>query len=291
MDIKNLDGVVLQALSLFSSQRPPSVDFSGFRKPLVTGSVGAFGTARMLFSDRDAIFADESSLEQALNSHNDIDGAFLISASGGKHAPGIAKILQKRKIPCILLTCNPQAQASSLVSRTYVFPKQAEPYSYNTSTYLGMILSKTRENPKKILEHIRKLKIPQDLASYDAFFLMVPENFGLIREMLLIKFDELFGPRVSGRAFTFEQAKHAKTIVQSEKELFISFGEKDKLFGSKRLHIPLPRNAGYAAMMAVGYYVAGKIQSQHPPYFKEGIEEYCRRASKIFGEKIEPIVG
>jgi hypothetical protein len=288
--LKGLDEIVISALSLFSSQMPPKLEPLDFKRPLVVGSVNAAATGRIIFSDTDAVFADVSSYKQMLDSVKGIDGAILVSASAAKSAPGIAKELRKRNLRIVLITNNPEAPAKKFVEKTYLLPKQPEPYSYNTSTYLGMMLSKTGEDPRKILEHIRKLKIPQDLGEYDSFFLIVPEEFTLMREMFVTKFDELFGPRVSGRAFTLEQAKHAKTIIESEKELFISFGEKNKLFGSKRLDVPLPKNAGYAAMMAVGYYVIGKIQSQHPPYFKESIEAYCKRASKIFGEKIEPII-
>ncbi len=288
--IKDLDDIVISALELFSRQRPPSLEIPEFRRPLVVGSGNAIATGKILFHDRDAVFADESTLKETLNSHKDIDGAFLISASGGKHAPGIVKELRKRKLQTMLLTCNPDAPVGRLVSKIYVFPKQAEPYTYNTSTYLGMVLAKTGEDPKKILEHIKRMKIPQNLREYDAFFFTVPEQFDLVGEMLVTKFDELFGPMVSGRTFTLEQAKHAKTVIESDEELFVSFGEKNRLFGAKRLDIPLPRNAGYGAMIAVGYYVIGKIQKQHPPYFRESIEAYCKRASKLFGQDIRPMV-
>jgi hypothetical protein len=287
--IKDLDEVVISSLELFIRERPPKLEIPEFRRPLVVGSGNAAVIGRILFHDRDAVFADESTYKEKLGSAAGIDGAILVSASGGKHAPIIAKELSKRKLPVILLTCNPEVPARSLASRT--FPKQSEPYTYNTSAYLGMVLAKTQEDPKKILEHIRKLKIPENLRNYRAFFLIVPEKFTLAREMFITKFDELFGPMISGRAFTTEQTKHARTVVGSDKELFISFGEKNKLFGTKRLEIPLPKKADYGAMLATGYYVIGNIQKQHPPYFRENIEAYCRKASKVFGERIEPIVG
>jgi hypothetical protein len=220
-----------------------------------------------------------------------VDGAVLISASGGKDAPAMARELLKRRIPAVLLTCNPQAPARELVSRTIVFPKQPEPYTYNTSTYLGMVLARTGEDPKNILDHLKRLKVPEDLGKYSAFFMMIPHQFELAREMFLTKFDELFGPIVSERVFTLEQTRHAKTVVESEKELFISFGEKNRLFGTKRLDVPLPKKADYGAMLATGYYIIGRIQKQHPPYFRDNIEAYCKRASKMFGERIEPMVG
>jgi hypothetical protein len=110
--------------------------------------------------------------------------------------------------------------------------------------------------------------------------------------MLMAKFDELFAPRVSGRVFTVDHAKHATTVVQSPTEFFISFGEDTILFGppEHQFVIPLPPNASYGFLMAVSYYVIGRIQKQHPLYFKEGIVSYCERASALFNQKIDPIV-
>ena len=55
----------------------------------------------------------------------------------------------------------------------YVFPKQREPYTYNTSTYLGMILGRTKEDPKKIETFIKnkvdKIKLPS-FKKYNKFF-------------------------------------------------------------------------------------------------------------------------
>ena len=97
---------------------------------------------------------------------------------------------------------------------------------------------------------------------------------------------------MSGRAFTFEQSEHAKTVVPSEQELFIGFGEKNETFGTKktRLFVPIPDTFGYGAMVAIGYYVIGQIQKQHPPYFKNNILSYTKQASQLFNQTINPIV-
>lgn len=287
----NLDQGVLNALHLFADQKLPSLKLPHFKRPLIVGSGNAAVTGRILFEDKDAVFADESNYVQKLNALKNIDGAILISASGGKHAPLIAQELKKRKKKVILLTTNANAPAREYVDEMVVFPKLPEPYTYNTSTYLGMILSKTKEDPQQILHTIQKIKILQNLKRYDSFFIIVPPEFDLIREMFLTKFDELFGARVSARIFTVEQAKHAKTIVPSEKELFISLGWKNTLFGKDRWDVPLPKDADYGLMMALGYYVIGQIQKQHSSYFKQNIERYVKEASKVFGERIEVMVG
>ncbi|MBN1386206.1 hypothetical protein JW968_04515 [Candidatus Woesearchaeota archaeon] len=289
----DLDDVVLGALNLFTQKKLPRLTPGRFRRPLVVGSGNAAVTGKILFRDQDAVFADESTYLDRLKAAKGIDGAILISASGGKHAPIIAKELRKRKIMTVLITNNRHAEAKPLVDRCLVYPKQTEPYTYNTSTYMGMMLSSSKEDPGKILRHIKKNidpKIPKNLSKYNAFFIIVPDEFDAIREMFLTKFSELFGPMVNGRVFTPEQTKHAKTVIPSGKELFISIGYDNKNFGTNRLDLPLPKGAGHATVMAVGYYVIGKIQKQHTPYFKHYIEKYCRATSKVFGSTIKPIV-
>ncbi len=288
--IINLDRCVLTSLHLFADQGLLPLNIPAFKRPLVVGSGNAAVAGKILLEDKDAVFADESTYLQKLRAIPSIDGAILISASGGKHAPSIAQELQKRNKKIILFTNNLNAPARNYVDEMMVFPKQAEPYTYNVSTYLGMILSKTRENPSSIVEKIQKIKIPSTLKQYDSFFILIPAEFELIREMFLTKFDELFGAKVSGRVFTVEQAKHAKTVVPSEKELFISFGWKNTLFGKNRWDIPLSKDSNYGALMAIGYYVIGQIQKQHPPYFKRNIGRYCKEASKVFGEEISVLV-
>lgn len=288
----DLDECVLDALELFIRIPPPVLDLSEFKKPLVLGSGNAAVTGRVMFAGREAVFADEGNYRGRLSSIPGIDGAVLISASGAKHAPMIAEDLRARNFKTILLTNNPGAPAEKFVSKTYVFPKNPEPYSYNTSTYLGLILSKTGENAERIYNHIRNLGafIPENLADYSAYYLLVPEGFDEVREMFRTKFDELFGPMVTARVFTPEQTKHAKTVVSSEEELFISLGCQNDLFGTQRLFIPLPEGAGFGAVVASGYYVIGHIQKQHPPYFKDSIEAYTQLVSKVFNQTITPIV-
>ena len=295
--LPDLDVVTLGALELLDETPLPQVDFTAFKRPLVVGSGNAAVTGKILFSEVDAIFADESSYAEKLDTIDSIDGAVLISASGSKHAVGIAEALQKRSLSTILLTNNTDAPAMEVVGEhnTHVFPKNREPYTYNTSTYMGMLLSKTGENPEEIhafIENVVHQSLPANLGSFDAYYLTVPDRFTLVREMFATKFDELFGPRLMGRIFTLEQTKHAKTVIPMEKELFISFGEQNTDFGLRqnRLNVPLPERADFVAMMAIGYYVIGQIQKAKPAYFKGRVVEYCREISEVFGKEITPIV-
>lgn len=295
--LPDLDIVTLGALELFSQTEVPHIDFKCFQRPLVVGSGNAAVTGRLLFSDVDAVFADESSYLAKLSTFSAIDGAFLISASGSKHAVGIAQELANRNIPTVLLTNNENAPAQAIVGadNTHVFPKNREPYTYNTSTYLGMVLSKTQGNAGNILEHIQtqvQPLVPQNLNTYDAYYLIVPERFTHMREMIVTKFNELFGPKVMGRVYTLEQTKHAKTVITSDNELFISFGEENTLFGKpeNRITIPLPEGGCLAAMIAVSYYFVGQLQKQLPPYYKQRIGEYVKETSEMFGSTINVIV-
>jgi len=295
--LPDLDDVVLGALELFADTPLPQIDFGQFSRPLVVGSGNAAVTGKILFGDTNAVFADESSYVEKLDSINGIDGAVLISASGSKHAVEIATTLHQRQIETHLLTNNADAPAKEVVGEdnTRVFPKNREPYTYNTSTYLGMILAKTGEDPAALHEFLTSsvgAGLPDTIGTHDAYYFMVPERFDALREMFQTKFDELFGPRLIGRIFTEEQTKHAKTVVPMESELFVSFGVENTHYGSpsQRLHIPLPDSVDYGALMMIGYYVIGHIQKYKPPYFKDRIEEYTREISQIFDTDIRPIV-
>jgi len=296
-DLINLDECVLNALDLFIEKGVSKLELPDFKRPIVVGSGNAAVTGKIIFEKSDAVFADESNYAQKLDTIKSIDGAVLISASGGKHAPIIAAELKKRRIKTILLTNTKDSQAGKIVDEAHVFVKNPEPYTYNTSTYLGMILARTGEDPKKILNTIEKIKnkIPSDLSKYKAFFILIPNEFENIREMFLTKFDELFGPNLLGRVFTPDETKHAKTVEPSDAELFIGLGYDNKLFGlpgqgKNRLNIDLPDGFSYGTLLAVGYYIIGQIQKSNPPYFKENIERYIEEASKIFGEKLSVIV-
>ena len=294
----NLDEVVLDALSLFERGKIPILPFEKWQNPLVLGSGNAIVVGRLLFEDQDAYFADESTYKQIVSRYNNrISQAIIISASGGKDAVRTARALGQWGIGAWLLTNTADAPASEYIDPThvFVFPKNREPYTYNVSTYMGMLLSKTHEDSaalKKFIKETVTSQIPDTFGQYDAFYFIIPPQFILLKELFLTKFDELFGSMVSARVFTLEQSKHARTLVPSDTECFISFGEENTLFGNEknRFHISLPENAEYAALMAIGYYVFGRFRKQDPPYFKDNIVAYAKIASELFGEHITPIV-
>lgn len=294
----DLDAVVLDALALFQKETLPTLPFGEWQKPLVLGSGNAAVIGKILFADTDAHYADESSYKHALSQYREhIGSGVIVSASGGKDADDMARLLQKEGIPTWLVTNNEQiAPADAVIDpgRKVMFPNNPEPYTYNVSTYMGMLLAKTHEDPKATRTFIEETvvqRIPDTFGTFDAFYFILPSECILMKDMFLTKFDELFGARVSARAFTLAQSKHAKTVVPSDTECFISFGEENHLFGKEenRLHVPLPESVGHAAMMAIGYYVIGHIQKQHPPYFKDNITAYAKQASELFNETVTPI--
>lgn len=299
-DIKNipeLDTVVEGALELFAATTLPPVEFSAGTRFLVLGSVNALSTGRIIFDQYAAYFADESTYREALQKLSDIDTIVIVSASGGKHAVEIAECVRSQRKEALLFTNNKEAPARQHIEdkNVFVFPKNREPYSYNTSTYLGMILAATKEDPVAILSFLQNdisPKLLRNFENYGAYTVIVPSKFVHIVPMIRTKFDELFGPAVTGRVFTEEEVKHAKTIVESPDELFISFGSENTDFGipAHRLSLPLPVGGGYAAALAATYFVVGRIQRAHPPYFKQGIERYAHKVSQYFNQTISAIV-
>jgi hypothetical protein len=298
-DLPMLDVAVLGALELFQHQPLQRIDVSAYRHPLVVGSGCAEATGRILFETVDALFASESNFEEKLCNIPSIDGVVLISASGSKHAPRIARRARELGKHITLITNSQDSPASRELDtenddKELVFPKNREPYTYNVSTYMGMILAATGEDPaaihRFIRERISKLGFPE-FSRYDKYYLIVPARFSNIVRMLQNKFSELFGRNIARDVETSEYVRHATTVAPSD-ELFISFGEENTTWGKpeSRLFVPLPDNTGYGAMLAVGNYTVAQIQAAYPNYFKDNIVRWSVEVSQLFHETITPIV-
>lgn len=294
--LPDLDVVVLGALEMLEAtpQPPTSVPF---HRPLVIGSGNALSTGKIIFGEHDAVFADESNYETILAKTPNIDGVVIVSASGSKHSIAIAEKIKEKALTSVLFTNNPEAPASKFFAPDdiRIFPKNREPYTYNASTYLSMIIGDTSERAGEIGRFIKEEvepKLVYDFGSWTAFTFIIPTEFAELKAMLRTKFDELFGSKLVGRFFTPEEIKHAKTVVPNEHELFIAIGTNNDTYGNEesRLSLPLPKNSTYASALAVTYYLIGKIQKAHPPYFKQNIAKYCQQTSEIFNQPINPIV-
>jgi hypothetical protein len=294
--IPNLDIAVLGALELFMEEKPPRI-LNRYKHPLIIGSGNAEITGKILFQDIDAIYANESTYKEKLEKTKP-DAAIIISASGGKDAPKIIKHIKKKRKPIVLLTTTKNSPAEKLLGprdEVFHFPKQREPYTYNTSTYLGMILAKSKVQPKKIYEHIlRKLekkKLP-DFSKIDRYYFILPNEYQEVCRMLHIKFIELFGRTIARDIETKSYAEHATTIIPSNEQYIVfTKNKKDKKkYSKKQLTIQLSKWADDATMIAIGYYIIGKIQGTKKPLFKEHLQEYTKKASKEFKQNIKAIV-
>ena len=296
-DLPDLDEVVLSALEFLSTQSLPPLDVQAHSRPLVIGSGNALEAGRLIFAETDAVYAHEGNYEEAISRSPLVDAFYVFSASGSKHAVHITERLGSMNRSLYLITNTVNASASEYVANecVHIYPRMREPYSYNTSTYLSMILGSSHESPLEIHKYIASVVIPcipLNIGSFDSYVCIVPPEYSLHTPMFQTKFDELFGSEVYARVFTSEEIKHAKTVVTSDSECFISFGKENTTFGDaqNRIHIPLPDSGGPATILSIGYYVIGNIQRMKPPYFKSNIVEYTKQASQIFGSEILPIV-
>ncbi len=297
--IPDLDIAVLGALELFQQVTLPKIDLGMYNEPLVVGSGNAAATGRIMFADTDSVFGTESTAAEQLASIASIDVVVIVSASGSKHAPILVNAAHAAGKPAVLITDTADSAASKALDTAngdieYVFPKNREPYTYNTSTYMGMILGRFPEDPATILQfisqHIDVLQFP-DFSQYQKYYLIVPPEFEGIIRLLNIKFIELFGRNIARDIETSEYIKHATTIAPAENELFISFGYENTMWGQPehRLNVPLLEGGGYGAAMAVSYCVVAQIQKAYPHFFKNNIEQYTTDISKVFGSVISPI--
>lgn len=293
--LPTLDHTVLDTLDFFTQNPPPALDPDDYHLPFVVGSGNALNAGRIMFSGRAAIFADESDFRATIASFQPviekglITQAVVISASGEKDSVWEVELAKQHGLHVTLLTCKPASTAAKLADRVVAFRSIAEPYTYNTSTYLGMILATTGEEPTAIRQLIDELSFPAGFAEYMSYAFLLPDAHINIAPMIIIKGEELFGPHVPVRAYTHGHARHAKFVHPWEKELVISIGE-NQFFGrpDHRWEIMLSAEAGFGSVVAVSYYLCGKIQAGKPPYFMKDIAGFTSdHGPKAYG-KTEP---
>lgn len=296
-NIPNLDEIVIKTLDFFTNTPPPGFDLSSYKLPFVVGSGNAYNTGLILFSKKSAVFADESNFRKIIDSYKEaidkkmITQAVVISASGGKDSVWELELARKHGLTTVLLTTKGESEAAKIADSLFVFKSIPEPYTYNTSTYMGMIMAATKENPQEIKNYIQNLSFPESFASYASYSFVLPDKFMPICPMLEIKKSELFGPKVSLRAFSQGHARHAKFVIRDNEELVISLGSKNDFFGlpENRWDILDVSNLDFAGVMAVTYYIVGKIQTSKPSYFKENIKNYVSDyGPKAYGPETKP---
>lgn len=294
--IPDLDSIVSRTLDFFIQNPPVKIDLEAYDFPFVVGSGNAYNTGTILFSGKSAVFADESDFRSLIEAYKPaidkglITQAIIISASGEKDSVWEIELAKEYGLETTLLTCGADSSAAKIADKVFAYRKIAEPYTYNTSTYLGMVLSSTNEDLEAVRRFVNDLELPENFGQHDAYSFVLPDRFGNICPMLDIKRHELFGPHVSLRAFPEGHARHAKFVISSEKELIIGVGGAIDHFGhpDHRLEIEIPEDAGFGFVLALTYFITGKIQASKHPYFKENIENYCLDyGPKAYG-KTEP---
>lgn len=284
-----LDECVLAALELFQTVEIKKGDFSHMKKPLIAWSGNAIITAQIIFSDLEAIYCDETNFDESLM--KDIDWLIIVSASWEKHAPIFAEKAKNKNIPITLITCAENSSAQQVVwsQNTIITPKNREPYTYNTSTYMGWVLANTWETPESIQSYIKDIIDPIldkiDFSIFNSYLLVTPNKFAGVNQLFRVKFIELFGRKIARDVFSYEHMKHAITVVPDDNELAISFWDGEFDFANKKLNIPLPANCDLAMMMAIGYYVIWKIQKSYPNYFQKHIASYIKGANESWFSK------
>lgn len=246
MHLDYLDSIVIKTLEFFGQRQGIAhIDISRFSLPLVLGSGNAIETGKILFRHKPALFASESDAKDKIFLPN-IDEVVVISASGSKHAPSLVQLANSAHKKTFLISSTPGSEASKIAGKSFIFPKITEPYTYNTSTYFGYLYGSEKENytPESILhflqEYIVTILLKYNLASFSSFFVVLPNEFVLLKNMVETKFIELFGRKVARDVATYEQIKHAMTIVPDENELFITFGNDENLiFGKNQINLPI----------------------------------------------------
>lgn len=283
MNLPTLDEIVLQTLDFFIQTPPPSLDLSTFSMPFVVGSGNALSTGKVLFSGKAAVFADESNFKATAKAYDQairkglITQTVVISASGEKDSVWEVELAKSLGLKTTLLTCKPNSSAAKLADAVFSYKSIAEPYTYNTSTYLGMILSATHESAASMKQAITSLVLPPGYTDYTSYAFVLNDAYINVAPMLMVKGDELFGPHVMIRAVAEGHARHAKFVNRWEKELVMSIGVENLYFGhpDHRWTITLPEQASYGTVMALSYYLIGQIQRAKTPYFMQNVEAFC----------------
>lgn len=283
-NLASLDLVVMAALDLFSSDLSVKIPDFDFKKPVIVGSWNAKNTSKILYENRDVYYADENNYKEII-SMPWVDWVVIFSASWGKHAPIVAQYAKEKKLRVKLVTCNENNETNKIiwVENIIVTPRNLEPYTYNTSTYMWWIIAKTKENPKEISDYIEqqlKTKIDIDFTKYNSFLFVIPNKFANIAPLIEVKFIELFWRNIARDVKTFEEMKHAVTVVPNPKELCIRFWKQDIYFSWDMIDIELPDFLWLAWFMAVSYFLVWFLQNQFPPYFKNHIENYILYLNK-----------
>ncbi len=295
--IPTLDEIVKQTINEYLKiDTYPEIDIKSFHNPLIVWSGNGYIAGKIIFRSTSALFASESEIHEKLRTLSNIEEVIVISASWEKHAPIILEEARSHHKKTFLISSNRESSGQKIADISYIFPKFREPYTYNTSTYFWYLYGLSDHCDLNILKSFiddifTPLLMKINWNAYSSFCIVIPNEFVLLREMLETKFIELFWRKIARDIFSYEQMKHATTVVQDPWELFICFDNKIWIqYGKNQVNLPIPEWTTYASMMLIWYYLIGKIQCTFPPYFNESLEDYCIRAKVQSWFSISPIV-
>jgi DNA-binding MurR/RpiR family transcriptional regulator len=82
-------------------------------------------------------------VESKLKNISSITDVVVVSASGEKHAPIILNIAKDTGKQTLLISSSEKSTGRDIADTSIIMPKIREPYTYNTSTYFGYMLTET----------------------------------------------------------------------------------------------------------------------------------------------------
>lgn len=265
----------------------PCLNFDGAARIIGVGSGNGGNTVAILVNPADSNAADESDLADRL-AIGSYSHAIVVSASGEKDAPDVIVQLQAKGIVVELLTCDPQSTGAKLADKVTTFPLGREPISYNVLTYLSMVMANTFEQAEDILKYLDKISPlikAEDFAGRAGFTFIIPARFKIIKDMLAIKFNELFEHHLGFYACTGAFAtRHIVSLVQNHKAMYVNLDPDFDLSVLKlkcpHKNIPLPPDCDWGLAYAASYWLVGLIQRANEPWFAQSVVDYCAETGR-----------
>jgi hypothetical protein len=295
--IMNLDVCVLRALQYLREHKDQIREFQPETDglTLVAGSGNAILTGQYIHRNAPAVYANQDDFEDVwlrFGGRDRIDQLTLMTATGGRDAVTIARYFQEHGLARRRLVTNtPDAQAAPFCTDVIVLPQMpGEPHTYNVSTYMSMLVANSGEDPEAILACVESLEVPRDIGDYPAYYFLVPAEYEPVAEMFNIKFREIFGSHVYGRASTEAHANHGLFVNRSNEELVVGLNVDNPWRGYRRvnLHVPCIGDDTPGALLAAGYYLIGQIQRRKPSWFRENLFDYVDAVNRALGWNVRP---
>jgi len=285
MTKKLLSEVVIDALQFHAGSTSPSLNLNQNESLFVFGSGNALPTGKVIFANYPAIFSDETNFKETIRKFPNTKKCVVVSASGEKHAPIMIDFLLNKSYDVHLITCSRRSSSADITPRKNVFFCDFidEPYTYNVSTYIGMMRFVDNMNLLSLSNYLSSeiAQFANYLEKSKSYYFILPDQMSAIAQMVVTKLDEIFGSTLCGRCYTLSQTVHAKTVISNTDELFISLGLNNNVIGTNKLNIPMKDYWSYIGFVSVAYYIVGCIQKFKGQKFFEYIESYKNQHENI----------